>query len=299
MGLGGGSSTRAIKSQIEDYKVEIDRLTREIKELETKIEIAQKQTVNKSTPIINNIKSKYQTLLIPINNDFDQLNKAIESKQTEITNISKKTEEVNEEILIEQENLRKQAELVEEKSKGSNILRISLRIKNRPEWLGGAGGSYKISDLKQKDLDEAFFYWFGILAFVISIIGSGVAYAGLHLGDERMHEYRNKPGYGIGGVFLRIGRILIILRRYITKKFVLLFKPKIVEKEVEVEKIVEKIVEKPVIQEKIIEKEIEVPKQIEKKIFVHVPFPTDDPEVIKKGPMIYNDKDIDKDKGKK
>ena len=49
----------------------------------------------------------------------------------------------------------------------------------------------------------------------------------------------------------------------------------------------------------IIEKEIEVPKQIEKKIFVHVPFPTDDPEVIKKGPMIYNDKDIDKDKGKK
>ena len=61
--------------------------------------------------------------------------------------------------------------------------------------------------------------------------------------------------------------------------------------EVEVEKIVEKIIEKPVIQEKIIEKEIEVPKQIEKKVFVHVPFPTDDPEVIKKGPMIYNDKD--------
>ena len=48
--------------------------------------------------------------------------------------------------------------------------------------------------------------------------------------------------------------------------------------------------------EKIIEKEIEVPKQIEKKVFVHVPFPTDDPEVIKKGPMIYNDKDIDKGK---
>ena len=90
LGLGGGSNTRAIKSQIEDYKVDIDRLTREITELETKIETAQKQTVNKSTPIINNIKSKYQTLLIPIDNDFDQLNKAIESKQTEITNISKK-----------------------------------------------------------------------------------------------------------------------------------------------------------------------------------------------------------------
>ena len=106
-----------------------------------------------------------------------------------------------------------------------------------------------------------------------------------------MHEYRNKPGYGLGGVFLRLGRILITIRRYFSTKVKLLFKPKIVEKKEEVEKIVEKIVEKPVIQEKIIEKEIEVPKQIEKKVFVHVPFPTDDPEVIKKGPMIYNDKD--------
>tara|TARA_B100001057_G_scaffold227205_1_gene227585 strand:+ start:985 stop:2571 length:1587 start_codon:yes stop_codon:yes gene_type:complete len=296
LGLGGGSNRKSIENQIEDYKVDINRLNDEIINLESKIEKAQRQTVNKSTPIIENIRLKYKTLLIPIDNDFNQLNKAIESKQTEITNISKKTEEVNQKILFEQESLREQSEIVEEKSKGSNILRISLRIKNRPEWIGGAGGSYKISDLKQKDLDEAFFYWFGILAFVISIIGSGVAYAGLHLGDERMHEYRNKPGYGIGGVFLRVGRILVTLRRYLSKRFVLLFKPKIIEKEIEVEKIVEKIVEKPVIQEKIIEKEIEVPKQIEKKIFVHVPFPTDDPEVIKKGPMIYNDKDIEKGK---
>ena len=296
LGFGGGSNRKAIQNQIDGYRDDIAGLNNEISDLDRKIERAQKQTVNKSAPILNNIKIKYKTLLIPINNDLDQINKAIESKQTEITNISKKTEEVNEKILIEQENLRQQSEIVEEKSKGSNILRISLRIKNRPEWIGGAGGSYKISDLKQKDLDEAFFYWFGILAFVISIIGSGVAYAGLHLGDERMHEYRNKPGYGIGGVLLRIGRILISIRRYFVKRFVVLFKPKIVEKEVEVEKIVEKIVEKPVIQEKIIEKEIEVPKQIEKKVFVHVPFSTDDPEVIKKGPMIYNDKDIDKGK---
>ena len=76
------------------------------------------------------------------------------------------------------------------------------------------------------------------------------------------------------------------------------FLPGFIEKkvEVEVEKVVEKIVEKPVIQEKIIEKEIEVPKQIERKVFVHVPFQTDDPEVLKKGPIIYNDKDNDKGK---
>ena len=97
-------------------------------------------------------------------------------------------------------------------------------------------------------------------------------------------------------MYWRFSRLLAARRKNIWQRTKLLFKPKIIEKEIEVEKIVEKIVEKPVIQEKIIEKEIEVPKQIEKKIFVHVPFPTDDPEVIKKGPMIYNNKDIDKGK---
>ena len=67
LGLGGGSNTRAIKSQIENYKVDIDRLTREITELENKIERAQKQTVNKSTPIINNIKLKYQDIFFKYN----------------------------------------------------------------------------------------------------------------------------------------------------------------------------------------------------------------------------------------
>ena len=71
-------------------------------------------------------------------------------------------------------------------------------------------------------------------------------------------------------------------------------KPKIKTVEVEVEKIVEKIIEKPVVEEKIVIQKVEVPKEVEKKVFVHVPFPTDDPEVIKKGPMIYNEKDKDK-----
>ena len=115
----------------------------------------------------------------------------------------------------------------------------------------------------------------------------------------------NKPNAGFGGVMHRTSKLITALRRYLLNrvKYFMKSKPekiveveKIVEKEVEVEKIVEKIIEKPVIQEKIVEKEIEVPKQIEKKIFVHVPLPTDDQEVIKKGPIIYNDKDIDKGK---
>ena len=102
-------------------------------------------------------------------------------------------------------------------------MRISLRIKNRPTWLGGAGGGYKLSDLTEKDLDEAF-YWFGILAFVISVLEWLVGY----LGDERMHEYRNKPGYGLVECF-KIKNI-DNNRRYFFTKVKLLFKPKIVEK---------------------------------------------------------------------
>lgn len=108
-----------------------------------------------------------------------------------------------------------------------------------------------------------------------------------------MHADRNTNQLKRIGLFWWFIRLLSAWTKNLRVKTRKLFKPNIVEKkvEVEVEKIVEKIVEKPVIQEKIIEKEIEVPKQIEKKVFVHVPFPTDDPEVIKKGPMIYNDKD--------
>ena len=68
---------------------------------------------------------------------------------------------------------------------------------------------------------------------------------------------------------------------------------------VDPEKIVEKIVEKPVEVEKIVIKEVEVPKEIEtlRKEMVYVPLPTDDEELLKKGP--FKAPDYDKDKKKK
>lgn len=286
----------AIQKTIDNYNKRILEIDKEIKEIESKIQKSQTQTAVKAGPIIESIKLKYKTQLEPVESQIKQLNTAIDSLAKEKSNIANIAEKVNKEILLEIENYKEQEKVVEEKSKGSNILRISLRIKNRPNWLGGAGGSYTISQLTQADLDEAFIYWFGILAFVISIIGSGVAYAGLHLGDERMHEYRNKPGYGIGGIYLRLARVFITLRKYFLTKLKLLFKPKIVEVEKEVEKIVEKIIEKPVVEEKIVYQKIEVPKEIIKKVYVHVPFPTDDPELLKRGPIVHNDEDEKKKK---
>ena len=181
-----------------------------------------------------------------------------------------------------------------------SILNDQIIFNDKKIELAKAKGSTKsvYSDIPEASLTFAFWIWFGVLSFIVSITGTMLAFASLNLRDPRMHRDRNENKLKRIGLFWWFVRLLSRRAKYIKQRTKLLFKPNIVEKkvEIEVEKVVEKIVEKPIIQEKIIEKEIEVPKQIEKKVFVHVPFPTDDPEVIKKGPMIYNDKDIDKGK---
>ena len=84
------------------------------------------------------------------------------------------------------------------------------------------------------------------------------------------------------------------VNKYIDEK-ARLRKPKIVEKEVVVEKEVEKIVEKNV-GEKIVYEKVEVPKEVVRKEMVYVPLPTDDEELLKKGP--FKAPDYDKDKKK-
>ena len=141
------------------------------------------------------------------------------------------------------------------------------------------------TDLTQKDVDRAFWIWFGSMALIISIIGSLVALAAFHLQDERMHEIRNRP---VKLKFARLIRNIAWVPAYINKYFWAaikrLAKPKIIEKEVEVEKIVEKVVEKNV-GEKIVYEKVEVPKEVIKKEMVYVPLPTDDEELLKKGPF--------------
>ena len=163
------------------------------------------------------------------------------------------------------------------------------------------GGQLDESDLTQADISTAFLLWFGTLSAVISIIGTLVALASLHLQDERMHEIRNRPiKHNITKLMKRLNGLVLNISKYIYRSGQNLLKPKtvekIIEKEVTVE--VEKIIEIPVVKEKIVYQKVEVPKEIIKKIYVHVPFPTDDQNIIKKGPIIHNDND-DGDKKKK
>ena len=129
------------------------------------------------------------------------------------------------------------------------------------------------------------------MAFVISVIGTLIALAGLHLQDERMHEIRNRPMKERFARFFRnIAWIPVYINKYIWAGAKRLIKPKIVEKEVFVEKEVEKIVEKNV-GEKIIYEKVEVPKEVIRKEMVYVPLPTDDEELLKRGPFTSVDKD--------
>jgi hypothetical protein len=140
-------------------------------------------------------------------------------------------------------------------------------------------GEISEADLTQEDIDTAFWLWFGFLAFIISIIGSLVAFAGLHLMDERMHEIRNKPA-GKNTIRYRFSKLLVLIIQFLNTSIKTKLKPitveKIVEKEVKVE------VEKPVYEEKIVYQKIEVPKEVVKREIVHVPLWTQDPDLLSK-----------------
>lgn len=171
------------------------------------------------------------------------------------------------------------------------------------------------ADLPRGAITAAFWIWFGVLSFIISVTGTLLAFASLVMLDPRLHIIRNKRTAHWKGLSIRISKLIVLINKYVWGKIKRFRDPnvkiiekevvvekeveKIVEKPIEVEKIVEKIVEKPVEIEKIVIKEVEVPKEIEtiRKEMVYVPLPTDDEELLKKGP--FSAPDYDKNNKKK
>ncbi len=153
------------------------------------------------------------------------------------------------------------------------------------------------ADIPRGALVAAFWLWFGVLSFVISVVGTLLAFASLVLLDPRLHKVRNKRANWRGAAE-RFSRLFFTIRRYIHGQ-IKRFKDPII-KEVKVEVEVEKIVKEPVYvyKDKIVhvEKEVPVKEEIIKKEIVYVPLPTDDEELLKKGPFIAPGDDKDKKK---
>lgn len=182
----------------------------------------------------------------------------------------------------------------------SQISRLKKQIKdfeNKVEIAATTVQESVYADLPRAALTAAFWLWFGVLGFIISITGTMLAFASLVLLDPRLHVIRNKKTAYWKGVSLRISKFFVLLNKYIWGLIKRFRDPKVEIKEIEVEKVVEKIIEKPVEVEKVVIKEVEVPKEIEtlRKEIVYVPLPTDDEELLKKGPF----KAIDYDKNKR
>ena len=241
----------------------------------------------------------------------DRLNKLQSDKE----NVDERRKDLLNEKAILEDNLNKAA-------KDNQIYRMAEKINVVADWFTG-NERPKGQIITQGELDRAFWIWFGGLSIVLSIIGTLVAFAGLHLQDERAHQMRNKskgPNRFLRGLkatpmyfnkFLKAARKRLLEPVKVIEKVEIevekivdkiVEKPvevekiveKIIEKPVEVEKIIEKIVEKPIEHEKIVFQKVEVPREIIRKEIVYVPLPTDDPELLKKGPFTHK---TDKEEG--
>ncbi len=250
-------------------------------------------------PKMNAVKANARLRITNIQKQINQItSEQLSTMQSSKTKESNKQDELRERLIAIDQKINTQKDKVNNVASENQIYRLAVMIKVGPgQWFFDekVDGQISESDLTQEDIDRAFCLWFGFLAFIISIIGSLVAFAGLHLMDERMHEIRNKP-IGKNTFRYRFSKLLVLTIKFLNTSIKTKLKPntieKIIEKEVEVEKIIEKIIYK----DKIIHVDKEVPKETFIKEMVYVPLPTDNAELLKKGPFKVSNYDKNKKK---
>lgn len=291
------NKSKKVRSRIDKYEQDLKDKELEKSRINKRIQTLTQQASGKIDPVVDSI-IKTKDIELQRNQELidDKISQKVELEKLKTNKVSNQEQtEIKVQKLKEQEINQKEKFL--KIARQNQIYRIAVKLKIARAWMNDVDlGDMVIDEAKltQEDTDTAFWVWFGGLAFVISIIGTLVAFAGLHLKDERMHILRNEPKNRFRGMLRAITKVPVELTKYIRAATKRLLNPVIVEKVVE--KVVEKEVEKPVVEEKIVYQKVEVPKEIIKKVYVHVPFPTDDPEILKKGPIVHNDKDEDNEK---
>ena len=250
-------------------------------------------------PKIFAIEKNARLRVINIQKQINQITSdQLSTKQNSKTIETNKQGEFREKEKALEEKINKQKDKVNDLASENQIYRLAVLIKVGPgQWFFDekVDGEISEADLTQEDIDRAFWLWFGFLAFVISLIGTLVAFAGLHLMDERMHEIRNKP-IGKNTLRYRLSRLLVLTVQFLNTSIKTKLKPITVEKIIEKEIEVEKIIEKTIYKDKIIHVDKEVPKETFIKEMVYVPLPTNDAELLKKGPFKASDYDENKKK---
>ncbi len=231
---------------------------------------------------INAINKERDSNITIANNNIKDLNEQISILQADKPKYQSnkgqdKTYLEDRNVLIEERNI--QVEKVRKISNSNQIYNLALTIKLNPfiRWVSGGEvpENFGAEDLSTKDVERAFWLLYGLLAIIISIIGTLIAAAGVHLQDRDVHIRKNKKYMSKLTLGYSLRKLAVRMSRYFTK-------PKIIEKIVEKEVEIEKIIEKPVVEEKIVYQKIEVPKETVKRELVHVPLWTQDPALISK-----------------
>ena len=231
---------------------------------------------------INAINKERDSNITIANNNIKDLNEQISTLQADKPKYQSnkgqdKTYLEDRNVLIEERNI--QVEKVRKISNSNQIYNLALTIKLNPfiRWVSGGEvpENFGAEDLSTKDVERAFWLLYGLLAIIISIIGTLIAAAGVHLQDRDVHIRKNKKYMSKLTLGYSLRKLAVRMSRYFTK-------PKIIEKIIEKEVEVEKIIEKPVVEEKIVYQKIEVPKETVKRELVHVPLWTQDPALIRK-----------------
>ena len=283
----------AILAQIQSYDNEIDKLEVNKTTLSKQLDQVLSDNASQNIPLINQINQELKLKNDELQKQIDQIqNEQINPKLNAKKNITDQQNTVLVEIDEINQKIDLKAKEVNEKARDNSFYQMAVMIKVGPgQWFFGDVVDKDITpaDLTQEDMKKAFWLWFGFLAFIISIIGTLVALAGLHLMDERMHEIRNQPLNRKNTLRYRFGRLFVSLSKYFSTQIKVMIKPKTIEKIIEKEIEVEKIIEKPIYQDRIVHVDREVPKETIVKEIVYVPLPTDDAEVLKKGVFKANE----------
>lgn len=316
-----GSAKKAIDQKLEAISKtiltkenEINRLDKNITNRQNELEKNFNENIETTEKLILNLQNKYDETLglskqkiEPKEKSIDQRrDKDIERSNEKIKGYNQDIEELKKKLPDNQNNSGSNSQngnylqdkleittLIDKKTKefrdiaGRNqIYSIAKLIKFFPPlyWFSDQKipDDFGEEDLSARDLERAFWVFGGLLAFIISVIGTLVAFAGLHMQDREAHLKHNKILASKTTFGYRLRRLISNLSRYLQTSISIMLKPKTVEKIVEKEVEVEKIVEKPVVEEKIVYQKVEVPKEVVKKELVHVPLWTQDPDLIGK-----------------
>ena len=238
----------------------IDELNSEISNIDSEIKSIYENIERQSAESMQALNEKYNTQL-----DNLRKNKASLQSQMDIQNeknLKLDMESVNT-LAKNQRNMEREESIINEINekamdnlaygwaqllKGSDKSKI---VDDNVDNLIISHGEKQFHLITEEDLSFAFWIIFGAMAVVISLAGTMVAMASLHLQDPRMHEDRQKTSLGT------IERLLRSLRGYLIAVKKRLLSPKIVEIEKEVIKEVPKEVIKEVPVQKIEYRDVE------------------------------------------